>query len=545
MNEVVVSRAATDMVERLNAETAGIEGRLAVRLQVLSDIAERPDVVQGVVQTGDALRNALDTLRAAKLLGAERPFALFDFSGDSLHELPLELTAYGQSVSALAKQLIDVQQSLGYQLSGPDLGERKILIATPVLFQGLAEGVLVSAFSLDEIRGPFQARWFFQEDNIPPHWYRKKLTSLPIYVAVEADFTAEYQQRGTFIQFMVMIGVISIVVIAAIGCLLAHWWVIVPLQRIRRYSHSISDQTVAALPEVPPTFIAELGMLATNLHLIGNEVLAHRQELESQVFNRTEELQQANNELATQTDLALAMAEEAKEANKTKSDFLANMSHEIRTPMNGLLGMIELLSMSQVTTQQADYLRTMNQSGQALLTIINDILDFSKIDAGKMTMTPQPSDVSAVVYDVVSLLYGEAERKGIELLVQYSVDAPQAMKVDSGRLRQVLTNIIGNAIKFTDRGFVFVRCEPVLTESEEVVLACSVEDTGVGMGEEEIESIFNAFVQVDRSVSRRQSGTGLGLAISKRIVEMMGGELKVESQRGKGSIFIPATTPRR
>ena len=209
------------------------------------------------------------------------------------------------------------------------------------------------------------------------------------------------------------------------------------------------------------------------------------------------------------------------------------MSHELRTPMNGLLGMTELLMMSEVSEQQEEYLRTMNQSGQALLTIINDILDFSKISVGKMRMEPQPCNIAILIYDVASLLYGQAQAKGVELLVSYPSGVPAGLLVDSGRLRQVLTNIIGNAIKFTDHGHVLVD----VAMGEENGITIAIRDSGVGMSEAELSSIFDTFVQVDRSISRRQTGTGLGLAISKRIVEMMGSELLVSSKPGVGSTF--------
>ena len=220
---------------------------------------------------------------------------------------------------------------------------------------------------------------------------------------------------------MVLMAVVSIGVISALGWLMMHFGVIKPLVKIEQFSGAVADETINTLPPSPHALVKELDKLATNLRGVGEEVLNHRLELESQVAERTEEL-------ALQTKIALKNATEAFEASQAKTDFLANMSHELRTPMNGLLGMTELLMMSDVTEQQEDYLRTMNQSGQALLTIINDILDFSKISAGKMSMDPHPCNIANLIYDVASLLYSQAQAKGIELLVNYPAAVNQGLK---------------------------------------------------------------------------------------------------------------------
>ncbi|WP_225028613.1 hybrid sensor histidine kinase/response regulator [Xinfangfangia pollutisoli] len=236
--------------------------------------------------------------------------------------------------------------------------------------------------------------------------------------------------------------------------------------------------------------------------------------------------------------IALDAARRAAEAaNRAKSAFLANMSHEIRTPMNGVVGMAELLCDTPLSDEQRLFAETIRSSGEALLNIINDILDYSKLEAERMTLHPEPFDLERTIHEVTMLLQPRARAKGIDMMIDYDMFLPTRFVGDPGRLRQVLTNLIGNAVKFTETGHVLTRVVGIEAEDGREQLHVTVEDTGIGIAPEHLDHIFGEFNQVEDERNRKYEGTGLGLAITRRLIERMGGAVWVDSEAGKGSAF--------
>ncbi|WP_324083050.1 response regulator, partial [Geomonas sp.] len=289
----------------------------------------------------------------------------------------------------------------------------------------------------------------------------------------------------------------------------------------------INDDELGLLSDCFNEMLAEISVRDERLAL-------HSEELKLEVAARTRELSTVNRQLAESLDEVSRSMQTAQAASRAKSEFLAQMSHEIRTPMYGVLGMTELLLGTDLSKEQGRFVETVRRSGEALLSIINNILDFSKIEAGRMELEVIPFDIHELVADAVDLFAEDASKKGLELRCEIAREVPRSFVGDPGRLRQIIVNLLGNALKFTAKGSVTL---VAFMERTPDLVRISITDTGIGISAEVQQKIFVQFSQGDQSMTRKYGGTGLGLAIAKQLTELMGGEIRVSSEPGKGSTF--------
>ncbi|AFZ34713.1 Cache sensor hybrid histidine kinase [Stanieria cyanosphaera PCC 7437] len=366
----------------------------------------------------------------------------------------------------------------------------------------------------------------------------------------ESDFMAQINANT---QTTIILCFLALIVAMGLG-LITSRWITKPILRLGKASVAIAQGDLNQQVEVRG--IIELGVLSHSFNEMAQQLqtsftnLARKNQefvkVNEKLDRANQELAKANDELETRVEQRTAELQQAKDiaelANRAKSEFLANMSHELRTPLNAILGFTQLMNReTSLTKKQQENLGIINRSGEHLLSLINDVLDLAKIESGQMTFYPTDFDLYTLLNLIEEMLALKAESKGLQLLIERSSNLPRYIQTDDKKLRQVLINLLGNAIKFTNDGSVTLRVSLVREEEEkrgtgDICLAFEVEDTGAGIADEEIDNLFEPFVQTQTG-KQLQQGTGLGLPISKEFVELMGGEISVSSQVGKGTIF--------
>ncbi|MGA7800268.1 MAG: ATP-binding protein [Gammaproteobacteria bacterium] len=354
------------------------------------------------------------------------------------------------------------------------------------------------------------------------------------WVNVNLSHAATTRRQHQILRNSLLITLIGLICSAFVALRIGRG-VTIPIMRLTRTVERLGRGELNTRVERGST--GELGTLEHGINNMAAALQTAHGELQEQVDRATAELRETLEAVEIQNVELDIARKRALQASKVKSEFLANMSHEIRTPMNGILGFVDLLSRTATTVEQQDYVSTIRKSATNLLAIVNDILDFSKIESGKLLIDLVPFDLRETVEDALALLAPAAHEKNLELVSLIYSDVPTHLSGDPIRIRQIVINLTGNAIKFTNQGSVVVRVMVEEDDDEGVLLKISVTDTGIGLSEEEQTRLFVAFSQADTSATRRFGGTGLGLVISKKLLEQMNGRIGLESEAGKGSTF--------
>ncbi|HMH25876.1 MAG TPA: ATP-binding protein [Gemmatimonadaceae bacterium] len=348
-----------------------------------------------------------------------------------------------------------------------------------------------------------------------------------IYVSSDHSEIARRQIQSAWLLLAVMLGTMFVLYLLS---LTLEKIISAPILALANTAHEVSETKNYSLRAPDAARGDEIGALVHNF----NDMIAQMQDDESRLLGHGEELER---EVVARTSELVSAKQRAEVANKAKSEFLANMSHEIRTPMNGVIGMTALVLQSDLTAEQRGYLDIVESSADSLLVIINDILDFSKMEAGKLSLDPIEFDLAEKIDEIMQLLAPRAEEKKIGLVHSVAENVPARLIGDPGRWRQIVMNLVGNAIKFTEHGEVVVRVELGAPRSGGDTLHVSVSDTGIGIPENKQAAIFDSFSQADTSTTRRFGGTGLGLSIASQLTRLMGGRIWVNSVPNIGSVF--------
>ncbi len=386
------------------------------------------------------------------------------------------------------------------------------------------------------VRAPVFAQNLVIPDQLSDQFYAEETPEIKLLGWAELELSNANTKLARYQHVITSTAIILItLVVCALVAVHASRQISDPMQRIVEAIKDLEDGKLDTRVHVSGA--KEFEQLTAGVNAMASALQRSSRENQQNIEQTTRDLQETLDELEVRNRELAIGRKQALEASQMKSEFLANVSHEIRTPLNGIIGFSDLLARTQVNNQQYDYLNTIKKSSTDLLTIINDILDLSKIDAGKLIIEHTTFNLRDVIEDVFTMLAPAAYKKGLELTHLIYSDVPLQLISDPLRLKQVLTNLVNNAIKFTDRGSVSVRVSLISKDDQRASVKFDIQDSGIGMNEAQIAKIFTAFTQADASTTREFGGTGLGLIISRALVDAMHGDIQVTSHEGRGSTF--------
>ncbi len=551
IREVIVNSEQVAVESSFATIQSHLVAYLEERAIQLTDHAEFPLLVQTVMQPKQNVTILKDFMGELRVLGESHQLVLTDFMGEPIHRTkstPLFTHSDASWIEDMMEEKISLH--IGYQHDGDQYYWE---IAVPVLYNNRPEGVLISeipigpAYQFQRLTRELQHALLQlrTDDQVIGAWGKLEQESThsiehdSLY-GLDLQYQVSHQNISqATIEVLLPILFLCGVVMAfcgGLGLVVGRKFLIQPIQQLKADSSALLDEEKLHFLSTDQT-ILELQELAHHMNIVQErawnrkqDILAMNTSLEFRINEATKELSHQNNDLVAARDEALV-------AVRSKALFLASMSHEIRTPMNGILGMTELLSDTELSVDQEELIHTLQSSGENLLTIINDILDFSKIESGNLTIEQIDFDLRTSVEEVLNILTTQAQSKGLELVGLVHANTPSSLRGDPVRFRQVLTNLVGNAIKFTETGEVFIQVTPFAVSNSEAHIRVEINDTGIGMSTKEQSNLFQAFTQANQSTTRKYGGTGLGLAICRQLVELMQGEIGVTSTLGSGSCF--------